>query len=424
MSHAWRIDTLDPRGGLSFASWREATLFDEGDLEDAPVFFIGAPTFAPRAVANRSVALAAERHGFQLGLLDTEGEAEFQTLDDVADFVRRLYLTSARGNPPEDGTPTPPPPPDDSPLDGGEPLIPLEPGPLTDAVATFQQRSKLLSRGQQRSFQWTEALNPSGRTSAPKDQLLRGAIILIREVLWRFPMSLKPQDLERWRQAASALASILWRLELRGDIQLSGELGQYAEDFLVRCWSKVEPGSHPHSRDYAVYAILNLLEGGSYDGPYHWPSHWASAGQLANPLEPMEILGRIPVPLSLAKAMKMPEPARATLATTLSVGLGDPAVFAAHADVEALVTLAAALVAAVDAPSVVRAWHRHEYEPLSSLTLPYRREQIMEAMRVWLARNLPARIFDPTLEAMISKNAAPATLSPDPASRYGGSSAI
>lgn len=418
MSHAWRIDTLDPRGGLSFATWREATLFDEGDLEGAPVFFIGAPTFAPQAVANRSVALAAERHGFQLGLLDAEGEVEFQTLEDVADFVRRLYLSSARGNPTEGGT-TPPPPPDDSPLGGGEALSPLEPGPLAEAVATFQRRSNLLSRGQQRPFRWTEAFERPARAGTPEDQLRRGAVILVREILLRFPTALSPRNLERWRQAASALATVLWRLELRGDLQQAGELGQFAEEFLVRCWSKVEPGLHPHGHEHSVYAMLNVLEGGVYDGPYGW----RPMGQVANPPEPMAILARIPVPLVLAKAMKLPEPARATLATTLSVGLGDPAVIAAHPEIEALITLAAALVAAVDAPGAATSWHRYEYEPLSRLTMPYRREQLMDAARIWLARNLPARIFDAALEAMISKNGCALSRTPDPAHSYRGGAA-
>jgi len=37
-SAKWRIDTLDARGGLAFASWREADLEEGARLFDRPVF--------------------------------------------------------------------------------------------------------------------------------------------------------------------------------------------------------------------------------------------------------------------------------------------------------------------------------------------------------------------------------------------------
>ena len=50
----------------------------------------------PRPVASAATALAAERHGFQLGVYDETGEVPFDTLADVAEFVRRIYVRTGR----------------------------------------------------------------------------------------------------------------------------------------------------------------------------------------------------------------------------------------------------------------------------------------------------------------------------------------
>lgn len=411
MSHAWRIDTLDPRGGLSFASWREPTLFNDTLLEDAPVFFIGAPDFAPQAIANRSVALAAERHGFQLGLLDSEGEVEFEDLTNVAEFVRRLYLTSSRGDPTVGGT-APPPPPDEPPFDGGEALSPSElPSPLASAIGIFMSTSKKLSRGKQKYFPWAKHLKhyDPDRPIGPQNQLRRGAIVLVKEILWRFPVSRTKEDLERWRQVTHALIGLLWSLELVLELRGTLELKEVSKKFLMNTWNEFE---HWHQDENPVDAVLNIMEGGSIYAIYGFYSDNMKAQNLE--IEPMDLFAMIPVPIHLAEGMNVPEPARASLATILSVGLGDPSALATHPDIEALITLAAARVAVVDISNIATASWRYPPNELTNATQSYRQEKLTVASQNWLVRNLPAIVFDPALEEMISENGS--TMDPSPRS--------
>ena len=69
-------------------------------------------------MASAATALAAERHGFQLGLYDETGEVPFDTLADVAEFVKRIYIGTGRTDGTDGGVPppvTPPEPPDEPP---------------------------------------------------------------------------------------------------------------------------------------------------------------------------------------------------------------------------------------------------------------------------------------------------------------------
>src|SRR2546421_12132183 len=51
----WKIDTLDARGGLGFASWRAGDLSKSSNIRlDTPCLFFGAPHFQPEPVANRA----------------------------------------------------------------------------------------------------------------------------------------------------------------------------------------------------------------------------------------------------------------------------------------------------------------------------------------------------------------------------------
>ena len=95
-SSEWRIDALDSRGGLAFASRRAGRFSELGSrLQDPLCAFIGAPGFQPEMVANRSIALAGIRGVFQYRLFIGEDEVAFPTLAAVTEFVRRVYLRGA-----------------------------------------------------------------------------------------------------------------------------------------------------------------------------------------------------------------------------------------------------------------------------------------------------------------------------------------
>ncbi|MFI5030497.1 MAG: hypothetical protein ACHQPH_07340 [Reyranellales bacterium] len=106
---AWRIDAMDALGGLAFASYRAADLLDRpeepADL-DIPCFALSAPDFRPEPLVSRALAFAGTRRGHQFGVWADGQEIEFDELESVVEFVRRVYLMAAgRGG----GGETPPP---------------------------------------------------------------------------------------------------------------------------------------------------------------------------------------------------------------------------------------------------------------------------------------------------------------------------
>lgn len=94
------IDALDGRGGVAFASLRGADLTAEKLTPDSPSWHLAAPDFEPVPLGSRATGLAATaRMGFQLGLsMDGEAEVAFPTLEALADYVRRLYLSGGGGD--------------------------------------------------------------------------------------------------------------------------------------------------------------------------------------------------------------------------------------------------------------------------------------------------------------------------------------
>jgi len=374
VTYAWRIDALDPLGGLSFVSWRLETLANDDErLEDAPAFFIGPPNFVPEPIANRGVSLAAGRYGFQIGLFDEEGEVEFESLPIVVDFVRRLYLTGSRGDPTPDGT-LPPPSPDTPPFSGGGEETGIEQSSLMDAVSSFDEVSVGLARGQQKPFSWLKFLQRDTKFVLKRYnmQLERGAYILLEEVISRFPQSYQVEQLEGWFRASNGLLEVLSRLELS---QVLSSL----------------QSSDSRARD-SLYRRIN-----------YWPP-FATTGSSHH--TPVDILRSIPVPRSIASDLAIPNPEYASLAHVLSIFLGDPTVLGRNPDVEALAIFGAARIAVVDLESLFFIDSFHTMDQVSELTSSLRRKKLLNATCSWLVKNLPTTVFEPTIEAMIFNNMA------------------
>ena len=134
--NAWRLDALDARGGLAFATWRgeENGNACEPDSESRSVF-IGAPGFQPEIVANRSIAFSSARGLFQPGLFVKKEEITFRTVAAVAEFVRRTYLSGGGGDGSDDGGGDVPPLPEDP---DGRPDLP---GTLGEIPKTDHEQS-------------------------------------------------------------------------------------------------------------------------------------------------------------------------------------------------------------------------------------------------------------------------------------------
>jgi hypothetical protein len=107
----WRIDAWAVRDGAVFASRRES------DSRDAQItVFLAVPDLEPVPVGRLSTALSATRRNFQTGLRDGKGnEIPFESLDAIAELVRRGFLASGLGPggsgapAPVGGPPAPPP---------------------------------------------------------------------------------------------------------------------------------------------------------------------------------------------------------------------------------------------------------------------------------------------------------------------------
>lgn len=120
MSARFYIDALDGLGGAAFGSLREGNLAIAEAAGDAPAWYIAAPDFRPRPVSSRAIGLAANRGGFQLGFsIDGETEVPFKSLEVLAEYVRRLFISGGGGDGPGGVGPTFPPPPEDGGPEGG-----------------------------------------------------------------------------------------------------------------------------------------------------------------------------------------------------------------------------------------------------------------------------------------------------------------
>jgi hypothetical protein len=241
-NEAWRIDTLDSRGGLAFASFRASDLdVDETlasqepmALEDGPAISISPPDFRPESVSSRAIGLAAGRGAFQFGLFVDGKEVGFASLADIVEFVRRCYLSGAGGDGPDGGGSTVPPRPEgkppDFPPESDFPSVSREStyGLLTSLITEikeFADRSAKIAFSPDSPVKtdpvsWDKTrrnISLAGGGTSPADgchALVRGAVTLILEMLRRYPISGVDEDLLRWHCSAQSIGRTLWRLGL------------------------------------------------------------------------------------------------------------------------------------------------------------------------------------------------------------------
>jgi hypothetical protein len=139
----WFIDALDADGGIAFASFRQReemggdAIRDAHDEETAVV--VTAPDFRPSPVSHRALALGAINRGAQSGVYIGEQELGFASLEQLVEFVRKVYVGGgADGSAPNPGIPPGPEGPRGDGTPAGErPHEPYETAPASQAIASW-----------------------------------------------------------------------------------------------------------------------------------------------------------------------------------------------------------------------------------------------------------------------------------------------
>jgi hypothetical protein len=412
----WHIDTLDARGGLAFASWRSADLADEANLPDRPVFHFSPPAFTPTPVASAATALAAERYGFQLGLYDAEGEVPFDSLAEVAEFVRRIYVGSGRSDGTDgdgDTPPVPPPEPESPSPTEGLPLVPTEGGWLRRSTSTFRSLVGLAHRGSSRPMTWSVS-EPSSydlkKASADASLVLLGAELTLFELLRRFPAD--QQKLETWRQAAARLASTLLRTGA-AQVLLDNEtrpIHKTCFAFLSNLQSRAPHGKDTYKFDFehfAFYWTIKFMIAPNELNSLRFPYEFALPLPGFALAEPLDDLAHFPVSVRDAAAAGAPDFSTASVADVLSSVLASPTRIEKFSTLDAIVAFAAARIVAFDGARWTSAQLRFNDGLSQSRDLDRTRFErlTLEAFK-WLARELPARAFSTSVEALIEEGLA------------------
>ena len=122
MALNWYIDAWAPTDGLVFASQRGQSEdpWENDAVEAVMTFAIAAPNFEAQPV-DRSAAFGAVRRGFQERFsINGEDEFDFESLNQLIAFARRIYAGSGPGTLGGGGV-EPPPEPGPAPESGGAP---------------------------------------------------------------------------------------------------------------------------------------------------------------------------------------------------------------------------------------------------------------------------------------------------------------
>lgn len=392
-SPKWRIDTLDGRGGLAFASWRTSDLEDGTALSDRPTFYFSPPAFTPLPVASSATALAAERHGFQLGLFDADGEIPFDSIADVAEFVRRLYLGSGRSDGTDGGgTPPVPPPPTGEPPDIGPMTEEWRESQFNSDVSEFLSSIEKTPRGRAKPAHWHLGQNQPKVGKPSSSPIFRGAELTLIEMLARFPVSKREEEIETWEAAASRLAASLFRIGVMNfvDNEFSPTLLHFCRNFLQSLhFGEATDLSYPISSTFMV-----MIHGHTERWRHGYP--FLLNGPTSS--EPLDDLAHFPISKIHASAICAPNPDRASVADLLSAILASPGLKSKAPNIDAILQFAAARIVSFDGAPWTSG---RSIFPDKSLA----RETARLTMKAgeWLDRELPRLNFSSSVEILIER---------------------
>ena len=310
---AWRIDALDARSGVAFASYRTGLpLFvpEALTITDTPTAYISAPDFEVEWLTNSAVGFAATRSSFQLGLFIGDNlEIGWKGLDELVEFVRRCYVAGAGGD--DNGTGElgfeMPPAPGEDPAAGtkDDPFPPLQsteaPSPAIDEfIAVLREAHDWIGQSQVdpvcTSHRVSFAENVADlRGKAASELIVDAAHCLLEEILRRYKENSSASIQFRWGQAAMALDRVLLHLRLKGENQI---------DERWKSMSKL---------------IRKLYPNENWRFPYrHHSMSYEKSMVLTSDLN------AIPVPQRLAKVFNLPNPKTTTIQDLLTGLLATP----------------------------------------------------------------------------------------------------
>ena len=442
---AWHIDTLDAKAGFAFTTLREPWREEDFLLAEGATVLFQPPDFVAQRIASPSVAHAAARSTFQLGLYqDPETEVPFPHLDAVRDFVRRAYLRASGDDVPPGGEGPAPPLPDQP---QGPPELEL--GPLerseVDAVAALESFGLAFSVASS-EMKEKEVAQPFERLSVealttPTADRMRGAVRLCRagvRLLWelkrRAPRSASKEDWAAWTRSAATLARGFDRLQLWP--LLARHSGPSVEVIaaellgpLLGRWYEVQFGFiHLLRQRYGVELSLlrHLMLAGWVTDVYSKGAHlsvikimaWLMSSASLEPAghaaasHPFESLASIPIPPSVADKTTANSPSEPTLRHLLLAViaapqlLGDTNTAISEARAELLLFAACFLISCPEPRR--QASYPQEITLPEKLTSAADYAELESARTVslaldWLARNLPAWVFAKRYEAMIDE---------------------
>ena len=432
---AWRIDALDARGGLAFATWRGSD--DDEAVDGADLYprciFVGAPGFQPEVVTNRSIALSSSRGLFQTGLYIENEEVTFPTLAALVEFVRRSYLTGAGGDGSDggggEGAPRPETPPDlTSPP--GEFVMAEAERSMVKAFADASNRFVALigdtPRGEAKSMtDWPPPVGADAAGSEPSqfkdgtEILAFGASTLLFELLQRLPLHGDDEALVRWNRSATNLGAMIGRLGLWPVLLSEPYLNAFDRivDDLVNQGQRLpifefaNKFAPPHEHRRSPALLPALCYGGAvlfFDDIVEVFSEPFGFRKLYRPsiipvaVDPAIGLESIPAPRDLVRHCGAGDRDQdASIMNLTSAFIGSPAVAREDIRYFAVVLLAAASIA--DNTTAPNSHFVQPWAPANVDTEVYRRlvQDRADAGWNWLRSQLPAMAYSERVEDLI-----------------------
>jgi len=386
---AWYIDGIDALGGIAFASLRDTDESEATYVEADATVFLEPPYFVAEPILSRSTALAATRGSLQAGFFVNKAEYPFQSVAEVSDFVRRLYVGGAGGG--ATGGAGPPPAPD-QPTGEDDPVTEPREGVsdvLRDCFARFARDVKKATVGAARPMKWDLGISASEDLDWHLSSLRLAGLRLIRTLWLRKPNG-KNDDPEWWGKAWGAVLALLLK---------------------VGIWPYVEDALRRNPQDAELHQAIRW-----WDPP--WRDLWNNPrGDLwNNPRfddDPYEALRYIPLPANLTRELEGVAAGvdASSVANLLALILSSPQTIeslgAANPRVAAEIgLLAAAAIVSVDimegAPlTLVEYW-----TPLGSRILGSALPKLTSAALTWCNRSLPHFAFARQVEDQIAGIAA------------------
>ena len=437
MTTAWFVDALDARAGLAFASFRAPDLAADLPDTNALAVYIAPPDFRPETLSSRAAGLAATRASFQTGLFLEESEIGFPVLDDLIEFVRRLYVAGGGGDGAGGTGGGVAPPPDPGRGEGpGEGLIEGEEetgfstgiGLLVEAFAKAADGA---------GFEWTAGAESASATDGmwrvtgaspeyhadaglsadPGPALAEAAARLAAELVARCPQKGDDEGLASWWAALRSLTAAISRQRLWEDLaaprprRLLAEAGRTLldgrqalfPDYLAPDFDP-EAGMDEAERFIFVFWLLTgWIDGWALsrmlENPETWPDfidYYAREHYRGAESDRYEELGRWPLSDPICGRTGLPRHS-ASLADLLCLATASPiSTRDCHASEAGLLLFAAMHV--VPASHVPAGWRRG-----APLRKAWRRALAKRAL-VWLARQFPQRAFGFEIEQLLNRS--------------------